>query len=400
METVGMTVKVKEDKQLDRVLEFVGSSELIDRDQEVIRADGWELENYRKNPVVLFAHNYREPAVGKAIRVWQEKGNLRFKVQFPMREEYELADVLYKLYKGGYMNAVSVGFIPKEWEWGSKEDEPRRTYTRQELLELSLVPVPANPEALVTSRGIKSAEKDGVLDNDDLALLKEVLRELEAEKTVIPYKRHPLAPKDEAWDGSAQVREADVADLKVMCAWYDRENADIKQSYKLPHHRASDHYTVWRGVTAAMGALLGARGGVDIPESDRRGVYEHLARHYRDFDEEPPEFKELEEAHSACPHCGKEIFFSGWLIADLAQQAGLLEREREKILTKYVCEICGRETPVRCSYCEEQERKSYFDLLLQDLRSLTDSHGETKEEKAIDAAISALKSLKEEMKHG
>jgi len=39
-----------------------------------------------------------------------------------------------------------------------------------------------------------------------------------------------------------------------------------------------------------MGALMGARGGVDIPDGDRRGVYSHLAKHYRDdFDEEPPD---------------------------------------------------------------------------------------------------------------
>jgi hypothetical protein len=41
-----------------------------------------------------------------------------------------------------------------------------------------------------------------------------------------------------------------------------------------------------------MGALLGARGGTNIPDGDRRGVYNHLARHYRDFEETAPEFRE------------------------------------------------------------------------------------------------------------
>ena len=53
--------------------------------------------------------------------------------------------------------------------------------------------------------------------------------------------------------------------------------------------------TVWRGVAAAMAALKGARGGVDISSADRRGVYNHLARHYREFDEEPPEFDRIYE---------------------------------------------------------------------------------------------------------
>jgi hypothetical protein len=46
-----------------------------------------------------------------------------------------------------------------------------------------------------------------------------------------------------------------------------------------------------RGVQAAMSALLGGRGGVDMPDDERRGVYNHLAKHYREFDKEPPEFR-------------------------------------------------------------------------------------------------------------
>jgi hypothetical protein len=76
-----------------------------------------------------------------------------------------------------------------------------------------------------------------------------------------------------------------------MSTWFDSENPDVKSSYKLPHHRAEGHNTVWRGVAAAMVALLGGRGGVDIPDDDRRGVYNHLSRHYGEFDKDPPEFK-------------------------------------------------------------------------------------------------------------
>ncbi len=48
---------------------------------------------------------------------------------------------------------------------------------------------------------------------------------------------------------------------------------------------------VWRGVVAAMTVVNGARGGVDIPDADRRKVYDHFAAHYAGFDEEPPEFR-------------------------------------------------------------------------------------------------------------
>lgn len=103
----------------------------------------------------------------------------------------------------------------------------------------------------------------------------------------------PKADEDEAWDGAAERSAAEVADLKVMCSWVDSENDDTKGAYKLPHHKASGKAVVWKGVSAAMGALLGARGGVDIPDDDRKGVYGHLKKHYAEFDKEPPEFKEL-----------------------------------------------------------------------------------------------------------
>jgi hypothetical protein len=110
-------------------------------------------------------------------------------------------------------------------------------------------------------------------------------------KTVIPFKHYALDDVDTAWDGPAERRDADIADLKVMSTWFDSESPDTKSSYKLPHHRADGHNTVWRGTAAAMVALLGGRGGVDIPDGDRRSVYNHLKRHYTEFDKPVPEFK-------------------------------------------------------------------------------------------------------------
>lgn len=115
-------------------------------------------------------------------------------------------------------------------------------------------------------------------------------------KGVIPYKKTAKAPEDEAWDGPKEVAAAEVSDLKTMCTWVDSEDTDSKGSYKLPHHKADGHAVVWKGVSAAMGALLGARGGVDVPDDDRKGIYSHLAKHYAEFDKEPPEFKEAEIA--------------------------------------------------------------------------------------------------------
>ena len=110
---------------------------------------------------------------------------------------------------------------------------------------------------------------------------------------VIPYKKYPLAPEGEAWSGPAEIRAADTDDLKVICTWYDSDNPDVKASYKLPHHKADGYKTVWRGVAAAMAVVFGARGGLKGKAAqDRKGIYNHLAKHYKDFDKEPPEFRE------------------------------------------------------------------------------------------------------------
>jgi len=286
--------EVKEVNEEERSLVGTASTEVLDRDKEIIKTDGWELDNFRKNPVILLSHEYRQPPIGKALWVKKDKNGLKFKAQFA---KTQVAEEVFQLYKDGFMRAFSVGFIPKEWEEGDPEDEkgPRRIYTKQELLEISAVSVPSNPDALVT------AVNEGRIKTK---VLKEALhiednkKEVDnmQEKGVIPFKETPKAPEDEPWDAAREVREATVDDLKVMCTWYDSERPDVKQSYKLPHHKASgQHPVVWRGVAAAMAALFGARGGVNIPEKDRKGVYNHLAKHYKQFDKEPPEFREYSE---------------------------------------------------------------------------------------------------------
>jgi len=115
----------------------------------------------------------------------------------------------------------------------------------------------------------------------------EMQREAEKFAGVIPFREAPKAPEDMSWDFNAA--DYTVDQLRRACAWYDSGNPDVKGSYKLPHH-LPDGRVVWRGVVAAMQVLLGARGGVNIPDSDRKEVYAHLVKHYRQFGKEPPEF--------------------------------------------------------------------------------------------------------------
>lgn len=170
---------VKQDDADDRTLEFVGSTEKWDRDDEIILASAWMLDSYRQNPVVLFAHDHYSPAIGKTTSVSVNKdGELRFKVKFAEPEVYGFADTIYKLYKGGYMSAVSVGLLPLEWTYGKTAEEPYRVITKAELFEISMVAVGANPDALVSSRGVMKAVKEGAVDQVEIDELIMMLKDM------------------------------------------------------------------------------------------------------------------------------------------------------------------------------------------------------------------------------
>lgn len=132
-------------------------------------------------------------------------------------------------------------------------------------------------------------------DNQDITKTKSL--DNTQSKTVITYNNAhkgtvKTAPIGTAWSGSAEIAKADVEDLKVMCAWYDSEKPEIKGSYKFPHHRQSDKAVVFKALVAAMGRLNQA----DIPDSERKGVYNHIAKHYKDdFDREAPDYKSFME---------------------------------------------------------------------------------------------------------
>ena len=155
-----------ETKKLDDyTFEFTASTEAIDRDGEVIEAKGWDLKNFKKNPVIMYGHDYRSLPIGRASKVWVSEGTLKNHVEFPPEGTYEFADIVRRLLDAGYLKTESVGFVPKEWEDGAEDKLPKRTYKKTELLEISIVPVPSNPDALI------QAKDAGVITTKELEII-------------------------------------------------------------------------------------------------------------------------------------------------------------------------------------------------------------------------------------
>ena len=88
---------------------------------------------------------------------------------------------------------------------------------------------------------------------------------------------------------------------------------------------------VWRGVAAAMAALRGARGGVEIPRSDYDAVYRHLARHYRQFDKELPEECYIEGLETLLRMADERIEKLQAKIKELTEEKKAVEEKLRKV---------------------------------------------------------------------
>ena len=129
----------------------VASSEIEDRQGEVVKVDGWDLKNFKKNPVLLLFHDHHSLPVGKAEKIWIDKEDKKLMFKPVFETVTERGRAIAELVKQGFLNTFSVGFRPI--------DSDGNTFTKQELHEISLVNVPANPDAMM--RAYKSLEEEG-----------------------------------------------------------------------------------------------------------------------------------------------------------------------------------------------------------------------------------------------
>ncbi|MFZ2783840.1 MAG: hypothetical protein WAZ36_05525, partial [Sediminibacterium sp.] len=169
-------------KEEARTLLMVGSTEARDRDGDEIDALGWDLSDYNNNPVIMGFHEYDKFPYARSEKTYIDPASkqLKFEVRFPTIEELtsfpnspemiaehaKNVDLAYNMYRNGYMRAVSVGFIGKEYDPIQENGRTiGRRYKKQSLLELSLVPIPSNPTALMEARS------KGIINEKELSQL-------------------------------------------------------------------------------------------------------------------------------------------------------------------------------------------------------------------------------------
>ena len=175
----------------------------LDRDNEIVLPKGLDVDDFKKSPTVLYAHNYMGLPIGKDAWIKYVKG--KGWMAKTIYAKHQLADDVYNLVKEKFLNTSSIGFIPLEtvrpedkgWaktkaiinqEYGIPEetiDKARQIYTKAILLEHSDVPIPSNINALNVAVGkgleIKSPE---LIEDLNIEIVDEKAEEKPEEKNI------------------------------------------------------------------------------------------------------------------------------------------------------------------------------------------------------------------------
>jgi len=206
--------------------------------------------------------------LGSVTEAKEDATGLKFRAVFSSASRAQDARTLAV---EGHLSGVSIGWLPVPGgiDFSETPEGVVRVLKEIRLLEISLTPIPANPEAVLTSA-----------------------------KTAIG--RHKTGTSAAAWDGPANKARLpeEAGPLRAANAWRDPDgDPATKTAYKFIHHEVSGDGKVGdanlAGCSAGIAVLNGGRGGANIPAADRAGVYAHLAGHLRDGDREPPSLKAL-----------------------------------------------------------------------------------------------------------
>jgi hypothetical protein len=321
---------LKADAEVDEpkgIVHALNSVEIEDRDGDIIRigngtTEGLLLKEFKRNPVLLWQHGMdnqrgmipigQSPKV--SITVHKGKAALESEDHYTMDDpDDSLPRVLFRMVARGVLRTKSIRFFPLEYiERPKKKDKPAPMFggydiTKSELRETSLVAIPANPAALVQAVKMDIAEPGWLVEHGfakSLADLEAVDGDLL--KVVVSFSATKTQEQNSNWDAAgARTRLAkwassdDSGDKEMVnwvnyrkgFLWVDTEDTESFASYKMPHHDIVDGTLVvnFRGCAAALAALRGGRGGVDIPEAEKAAAERHIAKHYAQFDAEFPE---------------------------------------------------------------------------------------------------------------
>ncbi len=347
----------------------------IDRHDTIVDPTGADVNNFLRNPVLQYQHGcdhvVGDWVVGKVVlgEFTRDKipASLLFDIEGKLHgdENKKIGLELDRMYRKGWLRAVSIGFIAKAYAIDNVDGREVLRYTEWELVELSCVAVPSNPMAL--SEAMRSVSTPALLEDlrthatesDDkpqkLAPDVVVRSEFEALQRQLDERDIQLAERDaqiaelrrqlermvsptleetevEAvpvewdlpYDLEAESRAAvNDANREAMVALVVRNGLDA--SYVMPHHHADGRLN-WKAIAASMGRLLSTP--IELTAEQADAVYEHLAEHYRELGIDVPEAgaKTADQAYDLAlqgrmAHIDKAGY--AWLFVEAVENGGV-----------------------------------------------------------------------------
>ncbi len=206
-ERIHTSVETRAVNTTDLTVDIIASTDALDSYNSRIDAAGWNLEQFKRNPQILYAHDDRgftasaglpvARALPETVRV--EGNKLLMRIQFTPKEVNDFGYKVFLLIAEGFLNGLSVGFEAIEWTNEEKEDgDSVRVYKRQKLLEVSIVTIPANDETLIVRRS-KALNREEDADKFRTMLLEVETRakEMEEEEDDEPEEDDEDEPTDE-----------------------------------------------------------------------------------------------------------------------------------------------------------------------------------------------------------
>jgi hypothetical protein len=152
-----------DDVEQTRTIEFIASTPTKDRHRTVLNPAGWSLDNFNRNGIIGYQHNVYgggmcsgpdpDDVIGKGF-AFMEGENLIVRVTFEPADLNPLAEKVFRKVLFGSLRATSVGFTPiGKGKYGEEDEAQGRAnetyyFEGQELLELSIVNIPSNPDAV------------------------------------------------------------------------------------------------------------------------------------------------------------------------------------------------------------------------------------------------------------
>jgi len=288
-------VKSYEERGDKFIVKGWASKAIVDRVNDIVLPTAFleSVKRFRENPKLApsLRLNHSFP-IGRLETLEIQSDGVW--VEASIAKGFDEADKARRMVKEDVLRFFSIGFIPLETEYEDKDDKEIRIIKNLDLLEVSLVDVPACQEAVFEFDGKSIAVKPLTEEEQNME-----------EKKVSGKTTWPLADRRRSWDdraadarirkwassdGSGDPDKMDWKKYQSVHFWYDENAPDQFTSYKLLFCDVINGkvYAIPRAIFAVAVVLQGGRRGVKIPEKDRPGVMKKVEIYYRKMGEEAP----------------------------------------------------------------------------------------------------------------